>query len=232
MSSSDVYFQELKQGRPLEHIFNNSFFYKHNFYVNEKVLIPRSETEILVEDAVNFIRKSHKNDLRIFEIGVGPGTIALSVAMEIQNKNLTIVASDIDADALEVAKINHFRFSSLIGPNVDFEFLLADRMQHVVGVFDFILSNPPYIPRSKNVHSNVKKYEPDVALFIDDEKYEAWFTELFRQVSQALVSGGHFLMEGHEDELMAQKILAEKYFNNVMIKKDYTDRARFLYAQK
>lgn len=220
----------LLRAMPLEYIFKQSFFYNHLFYVDERVLIPRSETEILVEKSLEWIKRSPLQRPRLYEVGVGSGAISLSLAAN-SDKALEIQASDIDLDALEVAKINAFRLRYALNPSTSIKFESGDRLSMAMGEYDLILSNPPYIKERehrKGVHAQVECYEPHVALYLKDSEYNHWFKIFFEQVRQHLATGGFFIMEGHEDSLDELLEIASKSFNNVKIVKDYADRKRFL----
>lgn len=124
-----------KNGEPLEYIFGYCEFMGRDFEVGQGVLIPRFETEILVEKALEVASKF--NSPRIAEIGVGSGIISISLALEL--KNAKIIATDISPDALKYAKINKDKFQ------VDIELIESNYLDKVNGDFDIIISNPPYI---------------------------------------------------------------------------------------
>lgn len=220
--SLDEFKNKLLQGIPLEYISNTAHFYRSSFYVDKRVLIPRSETEILVEDSINYIKENNLNT--VFEIGTGSGCIAISIAMEC---DLEISASDISKDAIEVAQKNAKNHECEI------KFECIDLIGQ--GKYDLIVSNPPYIKKDKDkdgVHYQTHKFEPHIALYLEDEKFENWFEQLFYKVSNSLSSKGAFFMEGHEDSLKELKKIAQKYFKKNIIKKDYTHRDRFLHCFK
>ncbi len=230
-----LFFEELKTGRPIEQIRKRAFFYRSEFYINESVLIPRSETEILVEEVAKYINKNLSGPVSICDIGTGSGAIILSLLQE-SNYEMKCLATDISNEALKVAKRNLFlqRFKFKKSSHVDFH--LGDRLSGIEHKFDIIVTNPPYIKTKKDfatVHHQVAKFEPHLALFIEDEAYSEWFEVLFTQVHECLNEGGLFYMEGHEDHLedLSQKLL-NNGFNNVEIVKDYTNRNRFLKGYK
>ena len=240
ISNVENFLDCLSRGLPLEQINHSAYFYKSQFYINQNVLIPRSETEILVEKSVDYINTHYKDDISICDIGTGTGAIILSVALEIKTKNINALASDISEDALEVAKINYFRSSLERKENCKVSFVLSDRLKLIGDKFDVILSNPPYIKedidRSK-VHGQVHEYEPHLALYLKDSEYDLWFEELFSQVDNSLNMGGLFLMEGHEDHLEYLKeafikSVNAKNYDNIDLIEDYTGRTRFLWATK
>lgn len=227
------YFVLLEKQVPLEYIRNETFFYRSHFYVSPDVLIPRSETEILVEDSIAFIKENFHKNFSIAEIGIGSFALGLSVLIDLESP-VTFYGGDISPSALEVAKINLFRMHSKINSATKITITESDRMQNLNNTFDLIVSNPPYIKESasSSVHSTVQCSEPHVALYLPDEKYENWFNELFVSVHDGLTEKGAFFMEGHEDTLGELKKLALETFKSVNIKKDYTGRDRFLYCYK
>lgn len=221
--SIDEFQEKLLTGIPLEYISNVSHFYKDQFFVNEGVLIPRSETEILVEESIKYIRENNVES--IYEIGVGSGCISISIALECPEVN--IIGSDISEDALIVAKKN------LEARDLNIKFVKQDLISG--DNYGFIVSNPPYIKEVEDrsgVHQQTNKFEPHVALYLKDEEYDKWFIRLFEETSAALASGGAFYMEGHEDSLSYLQEIAKKYYQKVEILKDYTQRDRFLLCYK
>lgn len=198
----DLYLQQFKIGKPISYIFGVCYFLDYPFVVNQHVLIPRFETEILVEQAQKFIQKNVQVK-KVADIGCGPGTIGLSLLQLIQ-RPLELHALDISESALNVFEINRSRFSDQFHPQSRVATILADRLTGVQERYDLILSNPPYIKQLGDatfVHKNVAMYEPAVALYLPDEIYLKWFMEFFQQVDSCLVPGGQFIMEGHEHHL-------------------------------
>jgi release factor glutamine methyltransferase len=215
--------KELLSGKPFQYILGSAEFYRLKFFVNNKTLIPRSETELLIEKALRFITP----EMSYFaDVGTGSGCIGLSILNE--RKNLSAMFIDISSEALDVAKMN----AENLNLNDRVEFFKSDRLSEIKNKkFDFIVSNPPYIKRiadKSSVHEKVIEFEPEIALFLNDEEYDEWFIEFFLQVQRCLNKKGFFLMEGHEDHLERLKKLCP--FSFVEILKDYTLRDRFLYA--
>ena len=231
-----VFFDKLKVGTPLEYITGYAYFYRSVFKVTSDVLIPRSETEILVELAAQEIQKNYRNKLcRVIDIGTGSGAIALSLLME-EAATLEMVATDISERALKLAKENFFNQRYTIPSKHKLQFIKSDRFNDVEGEFDLILSNPPYIKRSadlKEVHSQVASFEPHLALYLDDTTYDQWFDEFFTSIHEKLAPKGLSLIEGHENHLeaLAQRALTIGFKEAVVIK-DYTNRNRFLKLKK
>lgn len=228
----DPFFARLLDGEPLEYILGEKFFFNSRFFVNSNVLIPRNETEILVERAVDLIAKNKWSSFA--DIGTGTGCIALSILCE-SKSNLDAFAVDIDDKALEVCSINHFRHLSKIPSGSKFTMLKGDRCTPLKTKVDFIVTNPPYIDFEtgrEGVHFQTDKREPAIALYLGSEEYDSWFSKLFEDSWNLINSGGAFLMEGHEDKLEIQKTMALKKFDRAQIIKDYTGADRFLLAYK
>lgn len=228
LSFSEFKVKELEKlllsGKPFPYILNDSEFYHHHFYVNESVLIPRPETELLVD---MIVRKGKRFE-HVLDVGTGSGVLLLSLVKSGIAKKGT--GSDVSPAALNVAKTNQRRLR--LTDRTDF--ILSDRLLDVNGKFDLIISNPPYIKASAQrslVHDSVDKHEPHIALYLLDAEYDQWFTTFFEQVKLHLSHGGEFWMEGHEQEVARQAdILKKLSFSEVEMIKDYTGSERFLRA--
>lgn len=210
-------------GVPMQVLMGFSEFYHHQFFVNSHVLIPRPETEYLVDLLV----QQFKNKVnKVLDVGTGSGVILLSLLKAGVGK--TGVGVDISAAALEVAGINSCRLRLAD----QLSLLESDLLSKVEGQFDLIVSNPPYIKASshkKLVHTSVDKHEPHQALYLPDETYTQWFEEFFGQVRSHL--HGTFMMEGHELEVEEQARMLEGLgFQEVKVINDLTGAKRFLKA--
>ncbi len=217
---------EFLNGRPLSYILGLSEFYGSEFYVDENVLIPRPETELMVDLLVKEF--GHKKNIQtLLDVGTGSGVILLSLLKN--NVGIKGVGVDLSPAALKVAQTNSTR------QRVPARFLESDRLSQVSETFDLIVSNPPYIKLSahKNlVQRTVDVFEPKLALYLPDGEYEAWFREFFLQVKTHLNPQGIFMMEGHELELQTQvSLLTELGFQQAKVIKDYSGHDRFLKAQ-
>ena len=235
----ESFFFELMRGLPFEYINKRAFFYESTFYVDERVLIPRFETEGLLEQALLDLKersKSQSDEIKVCEVGIGPGTVSLSLLKAFDDNPVNCLGLDISQDALAVARINHFRLNGGIHLKHKITLFEGDRLFGVNEKFDLIISNPPYIKEredKKLVHQKVLEFEPPIALFLEDDDYDDWFQLFFEQSAACLKAGGVFLMEGHEAHLEQLDRLCENAFTNkVEILKDLGGANRFLKVRK
>jgi release factor glutamine methyltransferase len=185
-------------GVPLQYIVGRQEFYGRYFHVTRDVLIPRPETEYIVEAVIEGTRGQTSRPLRIFDVGTGSGCIAVTLALEIAGAE--VFASDISEPALRVARGNALSLKARVG------FVCMDLLDAVSGRFDFIVSNPPYV-RPSEVHwlqREVRDYEPHVALFSPEEEL-AIYRRLVTGAAARLRAGGCLMMEiglGMEDGVL------------------------------
>jgi release factor glutamine methyltransferase len=209
---------------PLQYIIGKVEFYGIDFKVNPSVLIPRQETEVLVETIIEQYDKYDK--LRILDIGTGSGNIAVSLAKYLDNSFIT--ACDISEDALKTAKENAF----LNSVNSRTEFIKIDflKEEFIRNDFDVVVSNPPYISMEEfeTLSPELKKYEPRVAL---TDFYSGFhFYEIISSKSNYLLkSGGKLFFEvGKGQFSKVSEILKKNNFQNINIKKDYLNIERVI----
>jgi release factor glutamine methyltransferase len=228
--------QNLIDGKPLAYISNQTFFYDVELYVDQRVLIPRQETELLFDYALKYIKNMSVLNVDLCEIGVGSGAIYLSLLTQTNDKVINGVACDISEDALAVFKLNLNKLNYRFNPQHTTEIVQSDLFENIKGHFDIIVSNPPYIKAEhdkKLVHQQVLRFEPYQALFLEDDQYNEWFKRFFYQVNDHLKPDGVFLMEGHEEHLLNLKsMLKDNHGGQVEILKDLTGRDRFLKWEK
>ena len=148
---------QLKQGIPVQYILGYTYFYKSKFIVNPNVLIPRFDTEVLIDETLKIINKLNKDNITLVDIGTGSGCIAISLKKE--KPSLDIYAIDISKQALEVAKEN------AILNETNINFIHNDLLNNLDKKFDIIVSNPPYIDINEKIDSLVKDNEPHLALY-------------------------------------------------------------------
>ena len=148
----------LEEGKPLQYVIGNVNFYGIKYYINENVLIPRFETEELVENTLQFIDKYFSTDnIDIIDLGCGSGAIGLSLKSKLPKSNVTLL--DISKDAIAVAKEN------AVFLNLDVNFIENDMLNGIKSKYDCIISNPPYIKSNEEIEDIVKDNEPHLALY-------------------------------------------------------------------
>lgn len=151
--------ETLSTGYPPQYLIGNVEFYGNIINVDERVLIPRFETETLVDKTINYAKKVFSNKINIIDLGTGSGCIAISLK---KNLDCDVTALDISSDALEVARTN----AEL--NNTEINFINQSMVDSLNNNYDIIISNPPYIPYDGFVEDKVKNNEPNLALFASD----------------------------------------------------------------
>ncbi|ALD66880.1 peptide chain release factor N(5)-glutamine methyltransferase [Spiroplasma cantharicola] len=222
----DLFFQIvdifLKTNMPLAYILNNKYFYKYDFYVNEDVLIPRQETECIVEE----IMKYDLNNKNLFDICCGSGCIGITLK-NLQPK-LNLYMSDISPKAIEVANLNLKKYKIKAKTFVSDFLNIFDQINIVP---DYITINPPYINSlDLNIENNVKKFEPHLALFAKEEglyfyKILAKRLDFLFQLNKNLLIICEFGFEQKEQLRNIFSGMIVKY--NIDFKKDYSNNWRY-----
>lgn len=150
--------EALKENKPIQYVIGNVNFYGLKFIVNKNVLIPRFETEELVEQVVEYTKDLNKDKIKILDLGCGSGAIGLTLKSILKDSEVTL--TDISKDALEVAKLNANNL------NLDVTFIESDWFSNVkLEKYDIIVSNPPYIRTDEEIEEIVKNNEPSLALY-------------------------------------------------------------------
>jgi release factor glutamine methyltransferase len=218
--------ERLIKGVPLQHITKKQEFMKLNFLVNENVLIPRPDTEILVEEVIKIANKMNKPV--ILDLCTGSGAIAVSLAKYV--KNATVYASDISSKALEVAKENANQ------NDIDnIKFVESDLFENIEKIkFDIIVTNPPYIRTDviENLDEEVKK-EPLIALDGGKDGLD-FYRKIIFQAKEYLKINGYLCFEiGYDQKIdVIELIENEKIYKNTYGKKDLYNNDRILITQK
>jgi release factor glutamine methyltransferase len=188
----------LLNNEPVQYVLNESWFYGSKFYVDKNVLIPRQETEELVDWIINNFEseKSAGTEIKILDIGSGSGCIPISLKRKIPRAE--VWSCDISANALEIAKRN----ASESGTQINFiqlDFLDQEKWK-TLPLFDIIVSNPPYVPEKDkaSLHSNVLEYEPANALFVADNDPLIFYKAIASFGKTHLKKTGNIYMEIHE----------------------------------
>ena len=217
--------QQLLLHKPIQYVLGEAWFYRMKIKVNEHVLIPRPETEELVEQLIKD-RKSKLTDPAILDIGTGSGCIPIAIKKNLPASKLTAI--DVSKDALAVAKENatlhnaHINFTEL-------DFLDAANWP-VLGMFDIIISNPPYIPinEKEKLDKNVTAFEPHLALFVADKSPLIFYEKIAAFGREHLLPNGKIYVETHEEFAKETAALFHKDYQTVMIKKDMYGKERMI----
>lgn len=218
--------KKISKGIPLQHITHSQEFMKMNFYVNEDVLIPRVDTEILVEEVIEIAKKI--NVKKILDLCTGSGAIAVSLAKYIEDSQITAI--DISGEALRVAKLN--------ARNNEVEdkitFIKSDLFENVVKEkYDIIVSNPPYIKKDviKKLNKEVQK-EPNIAL---DGGYDGldFYRKIISEGYEYLKFKGYMCLEiGYDQkEEVIEIIEKQEKYSNTYSKKDLSGNDRIVVTQ-
>lgn len=218
--------KHVETGVPVQHLMGYEEFYGRKFSVNPHVLIPRPETEELVQRVMNHASK--KEPLTIVDIGTGSGIIAITLALELPNA--TVYAIDISEKALETAKSNAEKYHA----NVTFlqgDFLASFLAQNLKA--DIVVSNPPYISEEERpeLTDTVVNHDPELALFADDNGLAA-YKKIISQLPDAIITGGTVAFEiGHLQGEAVKALVMETFpESDVSILKDINGRDRIVFA--
>lgn len=220
----DTALKELESGIPVQYIVGNTNFYGYDFKVNRNTLIPRFETELLVEKTYNYIKKYfNKDNIKILDIGTGSGCIAITLNKLLNSSDITGI--DISSEALEVAKENN------ISNNTNVKFIESDIFSNVSDKYDVIISNPPYISYDDiEVMDIVKNNEPHLALYAKDNGLY-FYDNIIKDSSKYL--NDKFVMAfeiGYKQGKDITKIVNKYYKDiNISVEKDYSGRDRFVF---
>lgn len=214
--------KELESGIPVQYIVGNVDFYGNTFKVNKNTLIPRFETELLVEKTIKYINKYFNNEIKILDIGTGSGCIAITLNKLLDNSMVTAV--DISKDALDVARENN-KIN-----NTDVNFIESDVFSNINDKYDVIISNPPYISYEEDIMDVVYNNEPHLALYADDNGlyfYDKILNECRKYLNDRFLIAFEIGYKQGNDILN----IINKYFDNVNISlgKDYSGRDRFIF---
>lgn len=215
----------LYENKPIQYIIGYQTFYGYDYLVDERVLIPRYETEELVENVILLYDEYFAGQkVDVCDIGTGSGAIAITLALE--EANMSVMASDISSEALEVAERNNKKH------NAGVRFVLGDMLTPLYGnKFDIIVSNPPYIPDSEEVMPLVKDNEPNIALFggNDGLKFYRIIVENLHKIAKEkfILAFEH----GYDKNAEIEALILKHYKNaKVIHKKDMQGRNRMTFA--
>lgn len=214
---------KVRNNTPIQYVLGNVNFYGYEFIVNENVLIPRFETEELVENTIEYINKLFPNKgINIIDLGCGSGNIGITLKKKIYKSNVTCV--DISDEALLVAKENAKRL------NADINFIKSDMLDNINTKFNVIISNPPYISKDEEIEDIVINNEPHLALFADDDGlyfYDKILSTCRKNLEDKFLIAFEIGMT-QKDRIIS---LVNKYFKdvNTECKKDMSEKDRMIF---
>ena len=220
--------ESLKTGKPYQQILGYSDFFGHRFWVDENVLIPRPETEELLEFAIQKIQKYHTGESNLSIIDIGTGSGIIPVILKKNFPNATISALDVSGKALVIAKRNAALHQ------VDIDFIQKNYLETPLnGHWDVIISNPPYIGIEEEIEieHGVKSFEPNIALFSPTSDALVFYKKIAEDAQKSLNKGGMIFLEINQklgDETL--KLFSD--FSKQELIKDISENDRIVFVQK
>lgn len=217
--------EALKENKPIQYVIGNVNFYGLKFIVNKNVLIPRFETEELVEQVVEYTKDLNKDKIKILDLGCGSGAIGLTLKSILKDSEVTL--TDISKEALEVAKLNANNL------NLDVTFIESDWFSNVkLEQYDIIVSNPPYIRTDEEIEEIVKNNEPSLALYGGVDGLDC-YRKILANIKPYL--NNKFLIAFEIGESQKEEIydIVNKYLKDIEItcKKDLYGRNRMIFVR-
>lgn len=221
----ELYAEQLLVGKPIQYILEKAWFMGNDFMVNEHVLIPRPETEELVEWIISYASIMNK-PLSILDIGTGSGCI--SIALKLALPNCTVTGLDISKEALAVAQMNAKNL------NASIEWMEEDILNTAAleTAYDIIVSNPPYIPlkEKKDMQEQVLNFEPSIALFVSNEDPLVYYRTIAKIGKQSLSKNGQLFFEIHYDQGKAILALLDELNYHAELRQDSFGKNRMIRA--
>ncbi len=219
------YAQQLLGGKPIQYILGKAWFMGNELMVNEQVLIPRPETEELVEWIISYASIMNK-PLSILDIGTGSGCIP--IALKLALPNCTLIGLDISKDALAIAQINAKNL------NASIEWMEEDILNTAAldNSYDIIVSNPPYIPlrEKKDMQEQVLNFEPSIALFVSNEDPLIYYKAIAKIGKQNLSKNGQLFFEIHYNQGKAILALLDELNYHAELRQDSFGKNRMVRA--
>lgn len=220
--------EKLASFEPIQYIIGETEFFSLNFKVAPGVLIPRPETEELVQWILDEVSLQQKSDLKILDIGTGSGCIPISIKKHLPKAQIS--ALDISEEALKIANIN----AEQNQVSVDFiqkDILSAEKLPQQ---FDIIVSNPPYVRELEKaeMQQNVLQYEPETALYVKDENPLLFYKKITKLAQEGLAKNGLLFFEINQYLGEETKAMVQDHGFNAELRKDMFGNFRMLKAQK
>ena len=218
---------KIDEGYPIAYLIGDVSFYGYPFKVNENVLIPRFETETLIEKTIKLIKILNLENSNLIDLGTGSGVIAITLKIEIPSLNITAI--DKSKEALKVAIEN----SKLNNVNVDFQNQDIFNYELPENI-SIVISNPPYIEEDSNYNQNVL-YEPKEAIFVSNINPLIYYEQILKIAKEQITKKHLIAFEIDEDHKEDMHKLCKKYFpsDNIVIENDLAGKNRyaFLYSE-
>lgn len=213
--------------KPIQYIFNKAHFFGLEFYVNENTLIPRQETEELVDWILKTIAEKPEKKFRILDIGTGSGCIPIAIAKFA--KNVEVSTLDVSEKAIEVAKKN----AEMNDVNIHF-FHQSILETQISETYDLIVSNPPYVRNLEKVEikNNVLVHEPHLALFVEDDDPLIFYRKIVELAKENLAVNGYLFFEINQYLGKETLELFSNHFTNVALRKDFVGNNRMIRGTK
>lgn len=212
----------LKEGKPLQYVIGNVNFYGNRFFINENVLIPRFETEELVENTINYINKFFTKPVDIIDLGCGSGVIGLTLEQKLFPNSVDLI--DISSQALEVCHKNCELFNSKAA------IIESDMFAKISKKYDVIISNPPYIKNNEEIEKIVKENEPAIALYAGEDGLDC-YRKIISQLpnhmkEKCLVAFEIGCTQAHDLTLLINNTLKDV---TIEVKQDLSGKDRMLF---
>lgn len=218
---------KIDEGYPIAYLIGDVSFYGYPFKVNENVLIPRFETETLIEKTIKLIKSLNLENSNLIDLGTGSGVIAITLKKEIPSLNIRAI--DKSKEALKVAIEN----SKLNNVNIDFQNqdIFNYKLPENISI---VISNPPYIEEDSNYNQNVL-YEPKEAIFVSNTNPLIYYEQILKMAKEKITKKHLISFEIDEDHKEDMHKLCKKYFpsDNIVIEKDLAGKTRyaFIYSE-
>ena len=212
----------LEENTPLQYVLGNVNFYGNKFYVDERVLIPRFETEELVENTIKYINRFFTEPVDIIDLGCGSGVIGLTLEKKVSTKTVDLV--DISSSALEVARKNCGNLNS--NANI----IQSDMFSAVNKKYDVIISNPPYIKTNEEIEDIVKENEPSIALYAGEDGLDC-YKKILENIKEHIKEKSLIAFEIGMSQANDIQKLVNKYLpdSKTEVKKDMSGKDRMFF---
>ena len=215
----------LQAGKPLQYVLGKVNFFGNSFYVDERVLIPRFETEELVDNTIKYINKYFKEPIDIIDLGCGTGIIGLTLEKKVSTASVDLI--DISKEALEVTEINKKQLNS------NANLIENDMLEGINKRYDVIISNPPYIREDEEIEEIVKENEPEIALYGGKDGLDI-YKKILDNIQKNMKVRCLIAFEIGKDQASSLTELIKQVIPDakIEVKKDLSERDRMIFILK